>query len=97
MPQDGTVVNGTIQMSMLMGALGTVQFDGEIPRQKGSPMGGGFSVVSGSFAGRTGTWLETPSARVVPAAGVWGLAALGLLLLLVGTRMLHGPRYCRNK
>ncbi len=86
---DGTVANGAIQMSMLMGPLGTAQFDGRAPRQKGSPMGGGFSVVSGNFTGTTGTWAGTPSAQIVPTAGFWGLAALTLLLLVAGARMLR--------
>lgn len=88
---DGTVTNGAIQMSMLMGPLGTAQFSGQ-PARKGGALSGQYSVSSGNFSGTGGSWSAvfagTPSPRIVPAAGAWGLALLALLTAIVGFRVL---------
>ncbi len=88
---DGTVANGVVQMSMLMGPLGTAQFSSG-PGRKGQALQGGYSVTAGNFSGTSGSWTAvfagTPAPQIVPAAGLWGLALLALLTLLAGGRFL---------
>ncbi len=88
---DGTVANGSIQLSLLMGPLGTAQFIGQSAR-KGQALNGGYSVTSGNFTGTSGSWTAvfagTPSPQIVPATGAWALALLVLLTVVAGTRFL---------
>lgn len=79
----GEVSGDQIQMGMMMSQqLGTADFSGGTPQNltKAGPLGGRFSVTSGSFAGTTGNWAAV---QIVPGIEVPTLSAAGLTLLVL--------------
>ena len=86
----GQVDGSTVQMGMILGELGSVDFDGEIAQgatQGGAiSLAGGFQVTQGPFTGYSGSWNgvpggSPPSPLEIPTLTAAGLAALALLLI----------------